>query len=80
MRTRLATALTALTLSIPLLTPMAPVRADPVGADFHVPSWPAPSQRPTSRGDSQLVASLRSAAATPPWTPFPARASPVAEG
>ena len=35
MRIRLATALTALTLSIPLLTPMAPTRADPVRADFH---------------------------------------------
>src|SRR5437667_206380 len=28
------------------------------------------SERPTSRGDSQLIASLRSAAATPPWTPL----------
>jgi gamma-glutamyltranspeptidase/glutathione hydrolase len=35
MRIRLATSLTALTLSIPLLTPMAPARANPVRADFH---------------------------------------------
>src|SRR5260370_1022624 len=51
------------------LFPSWPAPSDPPWTPLALQSSSTPTECPTTRGDPQLVASLRSAAATPPWTP-----------